>query len=98
MLNNFYLVNNKNQKALLLLKDTFNKNVKGSDSLIDTYISLCIGLDRMTDIDELITEYSKDKNIKLKIKEILLQKAEVFKEKGDSLNSRLLLDKANKIN
>ena len=98
MLNNFYLVNNKNQKALLLLKDTFNKNVKGSDSLIDTYISLCIGLDRMTDLDELITEYSKDKNIKLKIKEILLQKAEVFKEKGDSLNSRLLLDKANKIN
>jgi len=98
ILNNFYLVNNKNQKAFLLLKDTFNKKVKGSDSLIETYISLCIALDHLAELDELIAEYSNDNNIKLEIKQILIQKAKSLKEKGDNLKANLLLEKTQIIN
>lgn len=98
ILNNFYLVNNKSQKAFQLLKDTFGKKINGSASQVETYIALCIGLDELNEIDNLIAQYSEDNNIKERIKEFIIQKAASLKENKDDLKSNLLLEKIRKFN
>ena len=98
ILSNFYLVNNNNQKAFQLLKDTFGKKINGSTSQVETYIALCIALDELNEIDNLIAQYSEDNNIKERIKEFIIQKAASLKENKDSLKSNLLLEKIKNFN
>lgn len=98
ILNNFYLVNNKNEKAFYLLKDTFNKRVSGYANFIETYVLLCIGLDRLKDLEELIIENSKNNTINEKIRRALIQKAESLKQSGDIQKSNILIEKVKKMN
>ena len=98
ILNNFYLSHNKKQKAFLLIRDGLYKKIQGMDGLLYNYVLLCTELNHLDAIDTLITNYSEDNKMELKLKEVITRNADALKEKGDSLKADLLIEKVRQIN
>ena len=97
ILNNFYLSHSKKQKAFLLIRDGLYKKIQGMDGLLDNYILLCTELNHLDAIDTLITNYSEDNKVELKLKEVITRNVDALKEKGDSLKADLLIEKVKQI-
>lgn len=93
MLLDFYLTNNEKRKALLLAKDTLEKDVSDSDYFIEIFVSLSIELGQMDVINNLLIKKSDNEKIIELIRKLLKLKVESLKNDGNRLKSNLLFEK-----
>lgn len=96
MLINFYLNTSESNSAFTQIKDALQNRIEGSVTLIEEYISLAIELEKVDEIDEMIVLYSVNKEMKLKIKQAIVQKIELLLNSNEIALANLLSEKIQK--